>query len=336
MKSAWTRISIVMLTVVIIIAGGELVVRHKLPGYATPPPHPPCRHDDVLGWRNQATAGELPSLSSHRQTVMVSHTADGRRITSPDKGNMDDRGQVVVIGDSLTYGYGLSDEETWPWLLQQRTPCTRVLNYGTPGYGTYQCLLTLERILPELSSPRIVLYGFLEHHLVRNVAPPSWRAVLNMNRGQEARLPYVSIDQEDRLIRHPAASVRPWPFSRSLALVRFSQVMVLSTLQGREYFKAMDMAWQRLMTEMRDLCAARGARLVVVVLGIDHRQEKFFYTTFFERNGIPFIDADMDMAPDMFLEKDPSHPNHRANAAWADIISRHVFCDPKTAQVVFD
>ncbi len=75
----------------------------------------------------------------------MTHTADGRRITSPaQEEKPDGRDQVVVVGDSLTYGYGLSDEETWPWLLQERLPCSRVLNYGAPGYGTYQCLLMLE------------------------------------------------------------------------------------------------------------------------------------------------------------------------------------------------
>ncbi len=167
------------------------------------------------------------------------------------------------------------------------------------------------------------------------MAPPAWRAVLNMNRGNEVRLPSVGIDEKNRLVRCPPASIRPWPFSRSLALVRFAQILFLNTFQGREYFATMDTAWQLLMTEMRDLCAARGCRLVVVILGIDHRSQKNFYTTFLERNHIPFIDADMDMAPDMFLEKDPFHPNHRANAAWADIISRHIFCDPGTSQATF-
>ncbi len=40
MKSAWTRISIVFLTIAVMIAGGELFVRFRLPGYAAPPPPP--------------------------------------------------------------------------------------------------------------------------------------------------------------------------------------------------------------------------------------------------------------------------------------------------------
>jgi lysophospholipase L1-like esterase len=335
MKPACTLIAIFLLTVALMAAGGELYIRHRLPFFAEPPPQPPCRNDAVLGWVNKQTTGERPSFSSNRKTITVTHTADGRRVTAPDKlTEPDNRDRLLVVGDSLSYGYGLSDEETWPWLLQQKTPCLRVLNYGTPGYGTYQCLLMLERVLPELSSPKVVIYGFLEHHLVRNVAPPAWRAVLNMNRPGTVYLPYIDLDKNSRLVRYPPAPVTQWPFSQSLVMVRFAEIMYRKTFQSREYFEKMDTAWQLLMTEMRDLCTAHGCRLVVAILSLSHRGEKNFYTEFLNLNGIPYIDADIDMPPEMFLEKDLSHPNHKANAAWAEIISRHVFCDPVISGVI--
>ena len=209
MKSAWVLIGVFFLTVIIMLAGGELCLRNKLSDYTTELSPAPCRYDDTTGWINKQIVTHSPSFSTTRETISITHTADGRRIASADESNeSNDRDQLVIVGGSLTYGYGLSDEETWPWLLQGKTSCVKVLNYGTIGYGTYQCLLMLEKVLPELSSPTIVIYGFMEHHLIRNVAPPDWQAVLAFNRRGDVYLPRVDIDKNNSLVRYPPALVK--------------------------------------------------------------------------------------------------------------------------------
>lgn len=327
MKSVYVIIAVCLLTLLSMVAVGEFYFRHKLPCYSDELKRPASQKDDILGWTNRQIADEFPSFSSNRQNITVTHTADGRRITAADEpGKPDNRHQIIIVGGSLTYGYGLSDEETWPWLFQKNTPCFQVLNYGTPGYGTYQCLLMLERVLPRLSSPGIVIYGFLEHHLVRNVAPPAWQAVLAMNRGGEVFLPYVDTDEMNRLIRYPPALIKQWPLSQSLATVKFAEIMYLKTFQPRTYFEKMDAAWQLIMTEMRDLCARHGCRLVVLMYNLTHHDQKGFYTKFMDLNHIEYIDGDINMSPDLMLDKDPSHPNHMANTIWADIVQKHIYC----------
>ena len=47
--------------------------------------------------------------------------------------------RIVVLGDSTSYGWGLSEEESWPALLQKYLgEDWEVYNRAVPGYTTYQ------------------------------------------------------------------------------------------------------------------------------------------------------------------------------------------------------
>ncbi len=148
-----------------------------------------------------------------------------------------------------------------------------------------------------------------------------------MNRKGEVWLPYVDIDEQGKLVRYPPTPVKRWPLDHSSAMVRLIEIMYLKTFQSRNYFEKMDAAWQLIMIEMRNLCARHGCRLVVMILGLNDQSQKQFYTTFLKMNHIDYIDGSLEFCPELLLEKDPfHHPNPKANAVWADILSSHIYC----------
>ena len=159
-----------------------------------------------------------------------------------------------------------------------------------------------------------------------------------MNRRGEIYLPYVDVDSNNNLVCFPPVLIKQWPLSQSSTLVRFAEIMFHNNFTSREYFEKMDAAWQLLMLNMRDLCTSHGCRLIVVILSITHRSQKTFYTKFLSLNNINYIDVDFEVPteilPELLLEKDPTHPNHKANAIWAENISKHIFCGDDQ-QVVF-
>jgi len=67
---------------------------------------------------------------------------------------------VLVLGDSVAYGYGVLCREAFPFLLEQALddsrPSVRVGNAGVPGYTTYNELQLYRRIGPVLQ-PELVL-----------------------------------------------------------------------------------------------------------------------------------------------------------------------------------
>ncbi|MEZ5977265.1 MAG: SGNH/GDSL hydrolase family protein [Planctomycetota bacterium] len=73
--------------------------------------------------------------------------------------------RIVALGDSLTFGVGVSDEETLPEQLRRELaarlgrPCT-VVNTGHPAWATNQELACLLGLGPELHHDAVVLFWF--------------------------------------------------------------------------------------------------------------------------------------------------------------------------------
>ena len=65
--------------------------------------------------------------------------------------------RIVTVGDSITFGHGVNDDQTYPHLLEQRLGSGfEVINAGIPGENSDQALMDLtERILP--LNPQMVI-----------------------------------------------------------------------------------------------------------------------------------------------------------------------------------
>ena len=102
--------------------------------------------------------GKVLSSSSRglRSEVEVpyEHPAQGRRI--------------AVLGDSFTFGEGVSDWETYPFLLDQLLPDAEVLNFGVHGYGLDQMLLYLRAEILTYR-PDVVVLGYVDEDIYRDI-----------------------------------------------------------------------------------------------------------------------------------------------------------------------
>ena len=66
--------------------------------------------------------------------------------------------RIVVLGDSTSYGWGLSEEESWPYLLQQYLgEGWEVFNRAVPGYTTYQGEILAQSELEELQPDYVTI-----------------------------------------------------------------------------------------------------------------------------------------------------------------------------------
>jgi len=80
--------------------------------------------------------------------------SNGRRATSeqePSPGDSSKR-RADFFGDSFIQGYGLSNADTLPWIVQQRHPELQVSNYGAGLYGTHQSYLSMKKWVKEPAS----------------------------------------------------------------------------------------------------------------------------------------------------------------------------------------
>jgi lysophospholipase L1-like esterase len=66
--------------------------------------------------------------------------------------------RVMVVGDSLTYGYGVAEEDTFVALLNKQIAGMEFLNLGIPGAQSEDILGVVRRFLPQLQ-PDVVVYA---------------------------------------------------------------------------------------------------------------------------------------------------------------------------------
>jgi hypothetical protein len=120
--------------------------------------------DPRLGYRHHPGRYEVRS-GWHEFTV--THGPDTLRITRPDP-KPTARPGLWVFGCSLTHGWLVGDEETFPWALQQRFPRLDVVNFGVNGYGTVHGLIQLEEALETRRSPDVIVVAYASFHEDRN------------------------------------------------------------------------------------------------------------------------------------------------------------------------
>jgi hypothetical protein len=73
----------------------------------------------------------------------------------------------VAVGDSLTFGYGVEDDETWTALLARRLTPNRVINLGLIGGAPQQYTRIYETFGVALR-PQVLLYGLFPGNDVRD------------------------------------------------------------------------------------------------------------------------------------------------------------------------
>jgi hypothetical protein len=272
--------------------------------------------DPDLGWRNKEGEYTIPPYDPSSQPIHVTFLDQGRRATGR-KESPAERG-LIIVGCSFTQGWAISDAETYPWKLQEKLPAIRVLNYGTGGYGTYQSLLVLERQLPRMKTPVLVLYGFIELHEERNVATPEWlRGLSRFQRRAHVAIPYATIDESGALIRHPPERYLTLPFHEVSALIAYLEEKINWIAGFRRVMRKRSVT-EQLMGEMKELSEKFGARFVVVLLYASD-PSLGYYKERLTKAGIEFIDCKYPLTDEMRVQGE-GHPNGKMHSLWAQCI----------------
>jgi hypothetical protein len=313
-----------LITAVVSLAGAEGVLWFA--GYpnwwALDPTYngagPQYEADAELGWK--ARQGEYSLVWADRSNLshpaQTTNWSEGRRATSermppPRSPN---QGRILFFGDSYVQGYGLSDSETLPWLVQKRHPELEVSNYAAGLYGTYQSYLAMKRWVQE---PASVYYMFNSFHEDRNAAAPSFLRI-SKSPPPGWSFPYAEISHGELLgQRSPGELI--WPLSRRVRLVAMVQdydLLIKSYLRLRDKRRVTEM----LLTKMNEVVAASGGKFTVILFDLEPDERKD-YRRFLESQHIAMIDCDRPETKDPTLRIfDGLHPTPKLNALLAEWI----------------
>ncbi len=143
----------------LLVWGAETLIAHRDPDLLW---RDPSSGDDGLKfYRFHPKLGlfHKSDFSAEYRGVTYTTNSKGLRDGALDYARTPGRARVVLLGDSIVWGYGVSDGETLPDYLEHARPATEIVNLGVAGYGTGQELMLL-RVEGLRYDPDLVLLVF--------------------------------------------------------------------------------------------------------------------------------------------------------------------------------
>lgn len=275
------------------------------------------------GWDLKEGTFQRPPYSPQGSDIVYTQLPGGFRRSHPQQdGMLNDQPKLILVGGSYTHGNAISDEKTFPWKLQQKLPGLEVLNYAVGGYGTLQSLKKLRQVLPTIRQRKLVIYGLIAHHRVRNVATPGWIANLSRYSRNDLYIPYVKVDDNRRIQHQPLLHFSPFPLREYSALIALLENTWISTRWRKHNDEPMGPIIAALVSEMKKLSDRHNADFLVVLLSVN-KKAAAKYMKRLSRNGIRALNCSFPLTKGMIVTGD-GHPNGRMNTRWARCIGNYL------------
>jgi len=144
-------------------------------GRETTLPHEFLVPDEGIGWRMAPDREFVHETKEYR--VVYRSNSDGYREERRTPPSPHDR-TIAIVGDSFTFGWGVSYEDSFGARLEAALPATVVHNYALPGYGIDQMWIA-ERTLALPSRPELVIVAFISEDFGRSLTAHRYNMHLN-------------------------------------------------------------------------------------------------------------------------------------------------------------
>ena len=276
--------------------------------------------DEILGWKPKP--GEhlfLPWADGGKKTKLTI-LDDGSRFNGQINSNKKEK--IIFIGGSLTQGQAVDDAETFSWILQKKIKNYKVKNYGVGGYGGTQSFLKLKSIFKIQNDIKLVIYGFIPHHEIRNIAAGSWMYLLKENSrgtGGKVSLPYASLEKKNIRIHKPKKYLEI-PFGDKSALISKVEKRILKIESFKRSLKKNEIS-KKIILDMNKISKQHQSEFILLFLNADEMPTEQFniYNHFLNENNIKFIKCQFPKGEN-FSVKGEGHPNKDGHQSISECV----------------
>ena len=252
-----------------------------------------------------------PGSNMELMDVNVSINSDGLR----DRDYPIERGdayRIIFLGDSLTFGWGVEQEYTFQYLLEEeigKTAPTEIINFGTGNYNTEQEVSMFFEKGVKYDPDKVVLFYFINDAEATPKKSGLWFL------GYSYLISFY--------------------WSRINSLIN----NILVSRSFKDYYTALYMddqeGWinsQKAMLELRDYCLENAIAFQVVLLPELHDTNNLIFgevynkiSLFLQQNGIEYMNlaklfSDHGDQMELWVSYDDAHPNKLAHGKIAETL----------------
>lgn len=258
---------------------------------------------------------------------VATHNSEGRRITS--KINNVHKNKIFIYGCSYAYGFGINDEKTYPYLLQNLLNNHEIYNYAVPGSGTIQSFLKLKKTLEKGERPKIVVISYATFHEERNQLTRSYESKLfegiKYNKGlvlSKYYYPRCTIKNNDIEIEYIDIVKDFYP----VPMVKFSAISYFINQIWNNISKKNTVGFpvtKKIFIDLQKLAFQYGFKLIIAdVLNIRKSSE---IKTFCFENNLNYVNLFPNYSEESFsLAPCDLHPNYKAHEIYAKNLYEYI------------
>jgi lysophospholipase L1-like esterase len=253
---------------------------------------------------------------------VVTNSLGLRDFRPPHKGENTE--QILILGDSFTFGYGVALEESYPGaleeLLNEASTELRyeVINAGVPGYDTVDELELLKNIIPHYS-PRWIVVG---------IHPGDF-----LSREQVEKRPMIRLREA---LRYNSAFFAWFMRFYKTQLIKYvpPPKSMLSVDPGKVLNSPAATRNKEALRQIHDIASANAAEMVIFMVAPLINWQRYPYTglhtglaEFCEENQIHFVDPLDGLSKyepaGLWLSPNDGHYSPKANRVAAEALLRH-------------
>jgi hypothetical protein len=280
------------------------------------------KKDSLTGFSYESGEYEC-DVNGHPFTV--TQLLDGSRKTSDSM--MRSIGQIIdLYGCSVTWGHGISNNQTMAWKLQENLSGYKVRNFGIGASSTLQALLLLQRNLATLSHPTVVILNYGSYHDMRNTFTSGWQtAWQNIISAEELKTerPFVFEIPVCRKMNAGKLSIEYWDRKRIMRRPPWIEHSVLMNQANTvlNYFRDRGVdetgITKAIILEINKLCQANNIGFMVGLLTNDKITDKLLISL--SEHRIATVNLAIDLrSPEFNLMPYDGHPNEHANNVYSE------------------
>ena len=274
-------------------------------------------YHNILGWIPKPGVYKFKAHSGEAEDFTMTIMKHGMRYSGKYEKNYNKT--IATFGGSFTQGAAVDDEDNFPFFLQKelRKKSIRIENYGVAGYGTYQSLLKLERILSKRKFD-LIIYSFISHHEYRNIGDEYWLKMLSkFSKRGHFYLPYVSQNRKGELVRKKPISYIKLPLREKLVIVNKIEKRIMK-LKFYSPYTDPKIVTQKLIRDMKGLSEKNNSKFLLVNLSNDNNIVQN-YKYFFNKEKINYINCAINF-DNTTTVKNEGHPNRKAHKIFSKCI----------------